>query len=114
MNVRPPSIFQTREEKDPLAAALEHEVMAEKAGTHGRLLARLERALDALRAHDRETDPVAGNEIRSTLVQTAGEALWFLVIQRELMRLPGTARLMKDLDIPADVRLAMGVRRTRL
>ena len=112
MSLRPPSAFRSEPDDDPLAAALDFEIMAEKAGTHGRLLRRLDAALERLRAFDAGDETVAtSGPDRADLVARAGEALWHLVIQRELMRLPGTARLMRDLDVPAEVRLAMGVRR---
>lgn len=54
MSIRPPKALAPKKTlpDDPLSAALEHEILAEKAGTYARLLKRLEEALAKLRAYE--------------------------------------------------------------
>lgn len=174
MAVRPPAQFKRLTPGDnPLAAALDQEILAEMAGTYARLMRVLEKALAALRAfdeggelagemdnrekrgkvssddhHSQPTPPaqppsndalgVAGPgersgqenlpkgeartgvsasqtdacpDSRAELVRNAGEALWHVVIQRDVMRLSGTKQFLKELKVPAEVVLAMGVRK---
>lgn len=111
MSVRPPRQF-TATEKDPLSRALEQEVMGEKADTLARLMTRLEKALAKLAAHEERiaqeeaasTDPAR----RQRLVAEAGEALWHVVIQRELCGLRRHDGLMREMRVPKTVRLSMG------
>ena len=151
MAVRPPSQFKRPKLGDnPLAAALDQEILAEMAGTYGRLMRKLETALAALRAFDeagelkgekateqREASATARRPVgaptrsregaaragvsaletdgqsdsRDDLVRKAGEALWHVVIQRDVMRLSGTKQFLQELEVPAEVLLAMGVRK---
>lgn len=103
MSVRPPRQFQRTAPKDPLSAALDHELRAEAATTHGRLLKKLERALERLAAADAETDR------RARLVAEAGTALWYLMIQRDLMGFRNRAQFLKEMKVPPEVILRMGV-----
>ena len=172
MAVRPPAQFKRPKLGDnPLAAALDQEILAEMAGTYGRLMRKLEAALAELRAfdeagqlaaeeddraqrgkadwpqgsscnhHSQPTPPAqptydgtlgvdgqgewagraqsetsaskthARSDPRAELVRKAGEALWHVVIQRDVMRLSGTKQFLKELNVPAEVMLAMGVRK---
>ncbi len=109
--VRPPSFFSNPEPKDPLAAALEQEVMSEKAGTLARLMRVLEQKMARLDGYERRVaagERAEDGERRRRLVAEAGEALWHVVIQRELCGLRRHDGLMRELAIPAAVRLAMG------
>jgi len=58
MTIRPPKALaqKTSLPEDPLAAALEHEIRAEKMGTYSRLVKRLEQALAALREFEAEAE----------------------------------------------------------
>lgn len=102
MTVRPPSSLAPKLLADPLEAALEHEIMAEKAATLGRLLARLEKALQALEACDDADE-------RPARVDEAGEALWHVVIQRDICGFTRTERFLRDMKVPKEVRLRMGI-----
>lgn len=100
MTVRPPRQF-SETLQDPLAAALEHEVMAEKAGTLGRLTRNLEKCLDRLASADNDDD-------YRVIVAEAGEALWYVMIQRELCGLRQHKAFFDHMGVPIPIRLAMG------
>lgn len=104
MAVRPPRSLSQELPKDPISASLEHEILAEKAATHGRLLKQLEKTLAAL--NDPETD--TSEESR---LDAAGEALWHIMVQRDLCGFRNTEAFLRELKIPAAVRLRMGVTR---
>jgi hypothetical protein len=88
--------------------ALQYEVLQESAATLARLGRRAEQALGALAAFVAAGS--AGGEERDRLVGAAGEALWYYVVQREVMGIGGTEQVMRDLRVPREVRLRMGVR----
>ena len=100
MGVRPPKLLW-RPTPKAAVGVLGDEILAEKAATLGRLYQRLETALAVLSAAP--TDNV--------LLDRAGEALWHFVIQRELCGFRNTDAALRDLGVPAAVRLRMGVRR---
>lgn len=115
MAVRPPSQYASTG-KDPLSLLLEQEVMSEKAATLGRLMRKLETALSRLKAHEERlaAEKAAGKAApsdparRERLTAEAGEALWHVVIQRELCGFRRHDGLMRELEVPAAVRLGMG------
>jgi hypothetical protein len=86
---------------------LEYEIRQEQASTIGRLARDLQDALDALAAAD------AREPQRARLVEAAGYALWNFVVQRECSGLRWTEQILKDYDVPAEVRAKMGVIRPR-
>ncbi len=81
--------------------ALEYELLQEKASTLGRVTQNFERALAAHLASPADV----------SLLEAAGEALWYFVIQRELCGFRNTDAVLRELGLPAAVRLRMGVRR---
>ncbi|MXN63399.1 hypothetical protein GR183_00650 [Stappia sp. GBMRC 2046] len=114
MAVRPPRQF-TASQQDPLTRALEQEVLGEKADTLARLMTRLEKALAKLSAHEERIAEAetAGAEApdpaqRPRLVAEAGEALWHVIIQRELCGMRRHDGLMRQMGVPKAVRLSMG------
>lgn len=113
MTVRPPRQYSTAE-TDPLTAALEHEVMGEKVGTLGRLGLRLEACLARLHEFDEQAMEDAGAPSaedtgrRERLLADAGEALWHVVIQRELCGLRNGPAFYREYRIPRAVVLRMG------
>ncbi len=112
--LRPPRIHAGQHLQDPLTAALEHEILAEKAATLGRLNRRLDKALAALENHDCAAPASADRQSsahRDFLLDAAGQALWHVVIHRDICGIPGTERLMKDFQVPQEVRLRMGILR---
>ena len=78
---------------------LEYEVLQEKASTLGRVTQTFEKALAAHKAAPQD----------SGLLDAAGEALWYFVIQRELCGLRNTETVLRDYQVPPAVRLRMGV-----
>lgn len=105
MTVRPPQMTKTAD-KEPLAAALEQEILNEKAATLSRLVKKLERALELLK--EAEDDPHASEQYRLDRLAYAGEALWNVTIQRELCGLRRHKEFNDHLSVPKAVRLCMG------
>jgi hypothetical protein len=89
------------------AATLAFEIGQEMASALARQGQRLEAALAALRAYDRAHPQQAAAQQRdrgrARLVADAGEALWFLMVQRDACRLYGNAALIADYGVPAEV-----------
>ncbi|ADZ69658.1 DUF6665 family protein [Polymorphum gilvum] len=112
MSIRPPKQLSDAAQ-DPLAAALQHEAMAEKAGTLARLTGKLEAALAAL-AETEARLAAAGDDVprlearREERLALAGEALWHVVIQRELCGLRRHGAFLDHMGVPKPVRLRMG------
>lgn len=95
--------------------AINYELLQESAATLGRLGRRLQGALDALAAFDAArapglATPAGVRAERETLVYAAGEALWYYAIQREVMGLGSTDAVIRELGVPREVRLRMGLR----
>lgn len=95
---------------DAPQAALDYEIAQEKASTLGRMGRRLEERLAALAAFDAAA-PVSppDAEARRQLVAEAGQALWHFVIQREALGLRDAARVLRDYNVPDEVRNRMGM-----
>jgi hypothetical protein len=97
---------------DPLSA----EIMQEQAAVLSRLGTRLHDALTDLNAFDAaaaDGSAPPAPERRDQLVGAAGQALWFYVIQREVLGFGTSDELLADLRIPREVRLRMGLDRSR-
>jgi hypothetical protein len=90
---------------------LQYEILQEKAATLARLGRKLQAALDALQAFDAAAQPGSRAGERDALVGAAGEALWYFVVQREVLGIPDTEGMMRQLGVPRDVRLRMGFNR---
>jgi len=104
MTLRPPKALAPKGalKQDPLTVVLEHEVLAEKAATYGRLVQQLEKAL--ARLHDDKSEET---------LNAAGQALWHVMVQRDLCGFRNHALFYKELKVPAAVRLRMGIARSR-
>jgi hypothetical protein len=98
--------------RGPLAA-LDYEVAQEQASALGRAGRMLEQALRALADHD--NGATADRTARAQLVQTAGDALWCFMVQRESIGLRDPRPVLRDYRVPAEVQNRMGVfeRRSR-
>ncbi len=110
MSLRPPQRFSNSFDADPLERALDYEVLAEKASTLGRLQKRLEKALvrlDECGAGEADAQSAHGPAYAQALAE-AGEALWYVVIQRELCGLRVNAAFYSDFRVPRSVIHAMG------
>lgn len=82
------------------------EIAAEKAASLGRAGRRLEAALDTLRdAPENPLDP----EHRERLVDQAGEALYFLLVQREACGLLNAGEIIEEYRVPREVQLRAGL-----
>jgi len=92
--------------KNP-AAALAFEIEQEKASALGRQGRRLETALALLRAYDsahpQQTAARRSERERAKLVADAGEALWYLMVQRDACGLYGNSALIADYGVPPEV-----------
>lgn len=113
MTLRPPRKVESRLWRKTPFDALEYEIGQEQAATLGRLGRRLEDALAALAAFDADTEDAAlsaeRRERRAALVDEAGEALWHFIVQREVLGLRDSARVLRDYGVPDEVRHRMGV-----
>ncbi len=100
MSIRPPKALAPKNTlpKDPLTASLEHEVLAEKAATYARLVRMLEKALTRYRREETEE-----------ALRSAGQALWYVMIQRDLCGFRRHDLFYKELNVPAAVRLRKGL-----
>ena len=102
--------------KEPLLAriagkqhdATVREIAQEKAASLGRAGRRLEDSLARLRRHDAENGEGA---TRAALVEAAAEALYFYVVQREACGLHDTVEILRELRVPTEIQVRMGVRR---
>lgn len=99
MSVRPPSIFRKAMD-NPLQAALDQEVLQEKADTLSRQTRKLEQALKRL-------NEAAQDQAEQRLAE-AGEALWCVTIQRELCGLGDHKAFYDFMGVPKKVRLHAG------
>jgi hypothetical protein len=97
--------------------ALEYELLQEIAFNLARLSARLDRALEALAASDREREEGGAPGVqravsadRDVLLAAAAEALWYLVVQREVSGLRDHREMLRHHGVPREVQLRMGVR----
>jgi hypothetical protein len=103
MTLRPPR----GNSRTPPVAALDYEIAHEQASALGRLGRALELALAALAAHDREPASRDGAP-RARLVQDAGDALWYFIVQREACGLRDPRAVFRDYRVPPEVQNRMG------
>jgi hypothetical protein len=92
--------------KNP-ADTLAFEIGQEKASALGRQGRRLETTLAVLRAYDsahpQEAAARRSDRARAGLVADAGEALWYLMVQRDACGLYGSSALIADYGVPPEV-----------
>ncbi|HEY0016089.1 MAG TPA: DUF6665 family protein [Longimicrobium sp.] len=93
--------------------ALQYEIAQEKAGVLARLGRKVQAALQALAAFDAAapSGSPADPAERDALVGAAGEALWYFVVQREVLGMNDSDAVMRELRVPREVRLRMGLNR---
>jgi hypothetical protein len=91
--------------------ALQYEIAQEKAGVLARLGRKVQAALQALAAFDAAAPSGADPAERDALVGAAGEALWYFVVQREVLGMNDSDAVMRELRVPREVRLRMGLNR---
>ena len=95
--------------------ALQYEIAQERAAVLARLGRKLQAALERLEAYDAAAGAGAPADaaVRDALVGAAGEALWYFVVQREVLGLRDGDAVMRELRVPREVRLRMGLNRRR-
>ncbi len=86
--------------------SVEKEIAGEKAAALGRTARKLEGALEKLRRFD--ADAAGGRrgrgaDARAELVESAGEALWAYIVQREAVGLVDAEYIRKEYSVPEDV-----------
>jgi len=86
-------------------ATLEYEIAQERASSLGQAGRRLEAALAALAACPPAT---SDREIRDSLVDEAGYALWLFIVQREACGLNDSSDVMQTYGVPSEVYARMG------
>ena len=93
--------------------ALQYEIAQEKAGVLARLGRKVQAALQALAAFDAAASSGSPGDPaeRDALVGAAGEALWYFVVQREVLGMNDSDAVMRELRVPREVRLRMGLNR---
>ena len=91
-------------------AALERELVGERAHALGRVAAGMEQALEDLRQFD--AAGVADPEARADLVAVAAERVWFYVVQRESLGWYHHEDALAFYGVPAELILRMGPRRS--
>ena len=98
---------------NPLAV----EIRQEMAATYFAACRKMADSLEALKAFDRtvasatrDAEQVAQ---RSELLEDAAERVYFVIIQREAMKLLGPEEFFEDYEVPAEVRARLGPRRRK-
>ena len=93
---------------NPLAV----EIQQEMAATYFAACRKMVDSLEALKAFDRSVESAVRDhekaKRRSELLEEAAERVYFVVIQREAMKLSGYEEFFEDYRIPAEVRARMG------
>ena len=137
MSLRSPRSLTGAAARDP--SPLAYEIAQQKALTLGRVGARFERALEALREFDEATrrsggdggdrgrrphpaprrdrlrgpEPGGAGAGREELLADAAEALWCYVVQREVCGFSGVEWILREYEVPREVHLRMGPRAAR-
>jgi hypothetical protein len=101
-SLRMPQSLAKRLGVDTAETVLHHELLEEQAASLGRMGAKLEAALVALRAHD--------GEGRAAVLQAAADAAWCFFVQREVIGLRDRAAVVEQYQIPREVLVRIGAR----
>jgi hypothetical protein len=93
---------------NPLAV----EIQQEMAASYFAACKKMVDSLDALKTFDRELASSTPSKAQATrrieLLEAAAERVYFVVIQREAIKLSRSDELFKDYEVPEEVRLRMG------
>jgi hypothetical protein len=96
---------------NPLAA----EILQEAGEVYFSACKKMVSSLEALRAFDSAVAPAARDDERVTrrshLLDDAAERVYFVLIQRDAIRLSGSETFLDDYGVPAEVMAWMGKRR---
>lgn len=105
--------FMDLDADNPLAVEIRQEMAAAYFAACKRMLS----ALDAFKAFNLATSssPLTDDETRrrTELLEEAAERVYFVLIQREAIKLPGSVAFFDDYDVPHEVRAHLGPRRRR-
>ena len=98
---------------NPLAV----EILQEMAAAYFGACRKMVDSLEALKAFDHAlASPTLENaqiRRRSELLEDAAERVYFVIIQREAMKLLGPEEFFEDYEVPAEVRARLGPRRRK-
>ena len=98
---------------NPLAA----EILQEAAEAYFAACRKMVDSLEALKAFDRavasSTPQHEQITRRSELLEVAAERVYFVVIQREAMKLSGYEEFLENYEVPNDVRTQLGPKRRK-
>jgi len=96
---------------NPLAV----EIQQETAAAYFAACRKMVDSLEALKAHDRTAASASreNERTRSALLEDAVERVYFVVIQREAMKLLSSEGFFEDYGVPAEVRARLGPRRRK-
>jgi len=98
---------------NPLAV----EIQQETAAAYFAACRKMVDSLQALRTFDRAVAPSAWDRAqitrRSELLEDAAERVYFVIIQREAMKLLCSEEFFEDYEIPDDVRTRLGPKRRK-
>lgn len=114
MTLRLPESLRRRQSDDPLGEIFREEAEAERIATLARLNKALASSLQHLQARARrfhEADPETREEARKRWRRRhaeACEALWNVLIQREICGLRQHDAFLREFDVPRSVHLLMG------
>ncbi|MCC4242904.1 hypothetical protein [Stappia indica] len=114
MSLRLPESLRRRQPEDPLSALFREEAETERVATLVRLNKALADAIARLKtstARFHQADAQARDEARRRWRRRhaeAGEALWSVLIQREICGLRHHEAFLREFDVPRSVHLLMG------
>lgn len=98
---------------NPLAV----EIQQEMAAAYFAACRKMADSLEALKAFDRAVASSTPDDVkitrRSELLEDAGERVYFVVIQREAMKLSCFEEFFEDYEVPDEVRTRLGPRRRK-
>src|SRR4030095_16451776 len=93
------------------------EIQQETAAAYFAACRKMVDSLEALKAFDRAVASSTQNNeqiaCRSELLEDAVERVYFVIIQREAMKLSCSEAFFEDYEVPAEVRIRLGPRRRR-
>jgi hypothetical protein len=92
------------------------EIQQETAAAYFAACRRMVDSLEALKAFDRAVASTQNNEQlerRFELLEDAVERVYFVIIQREAMKLLCSEAFFEDYEVPAEVRMRLGPRRRK-
>ena len=100
---------------DDLDNPLAVEIRQEMAATYFAACRKMVDSLEALKAFDEDTVSSTldskQSARRTQLLEEAAERVYFVVIQREAIKLLGNENFFEDYNVPNEVRLRMGPRK---